>query len=171
MKTALVLFCSFAAAAFAADPKPASVRNPTESSGQVKKLGSVTWDVEHHKLVWKVEKGSMVDGEFVASSEEQYEVSPDDAIMAKAEEQRGFSGDEAVALHRLLDTLSLYCAESVVWWDKGEGEPLQPRATPTAKPDKSEDPKPVKVKNTEPKEAPVYHVPDSHLVARVTKVR
>jgi hypothetical protein len=171
MKTALILLCSLSVAAFAADPKPALAKNSVPESGQVKKLGAVTWDVENHKLVWKVQKGAIVNGEFVPSSEEQYEVSPDEATMAKAEEQRGFSGEEAVALHRLLDTLSLYCAESVVWWDKGEGEPLQPRATPTAKPDKTSEPKPVKVKNNEPKEKPTYHVPDSHLIARSVPIQ
>jgi hypothetical protein len=166
MKTALLLACSLATAAFAADPKPASARNSVPESGQVKKLGAVTWDVENHKLVWKVLKGSMVNGEFVTISEEQYEVSPDQARMAKSDEERGFGEDEAVALHRLLDTLSLYCAESVVWWDRGQGEPLQPGHTPTAKPDKPVDSKPVKVNSEEPKEKPKYHVPDNHLVAR-----
>ena len=59
--------------------------------------------------------------------------------MAKSEEQRGFGEQEAVALHKLLDTLSLYCAESVVWWDRGQGRPLQPGHKPTAQPEKPAD--------------------------------
>lgn len=166
MKTALILLCSLATAAFAAEPKPAPARNAIPESGQVKKLGSVTWDVENHKLVWKVLKGTMVNGEFVPGSEEHYEVSPDEATMIKSEEQRGFAEEEAVALHRLLDTLSLYCAESVVWWDRGQGEPRQPGHKPTAKPDRPADSKPVKVNSEEPKAKPKYHVPDNHVVAR-----
>lgn len=169
MKTALILVCSFATAAFAADPKPASAKSSAAEPAQVKKLGSVTWDVENHKLVWKIQKGSMVNGEFVSTSEEQYEVSPDEATMAKAEEQRGFGEQEAVALHRLLDTLSLYCAESVVWWDRGQGEPRQPGHKPTAQPEKSPDQKPVRVNSDEPKEKPKHRVPDNQLVARIAR--
>lgn len=166
MKTALVLFCSLATAAFAADPKPAAAGNSVPESAQVKKLGSVTWDVENHKLVWTIQKGSMLNGEFVPASEEQYEVSPDQATMAKSEEQRGFGEQEAVALHKLLDTLSLYCAESVVWWDRGQGEPLQPGHKPTAQPQKPADSKPVRVNADEPREKPKFHVPDNQLVAQ-----
>ena len=71
--------------------------------------------------MWIVQKGSIVDGKFVPASEQKYEISPDNAVMAVAEEQRGFDNDEADALHRLLDLLSVYCAESVVWWDQGHG--------------------------------------------------
>jgi hypothetical protein len=38
-------------------------------------------------------------------------------------------------LHRLLDTLSIYCAQSVVWWEHGEGAPVGP-ATPSLKPER-----------------------------------
>jgi hypothetical protein len=169
MKMALILLCSLSAA-FAADPKPAPARNSIPDSSNVKKLGSVTWDVANHKLVWKVLKGSITNGEFVPASEEQYEISPDDATMAKDDEQRGFANQEAVSLHQLLDVLSLYCAESIVWWDKGEGEPLKP-ATPTAKPDKQADPKPVKVKENDPQTKPKYHVPDNQIVARAVAVQ
>ena len=165
MKTALFVLCSLATAAFAADPKPAAARSSLPEDSQVKKLGSVTWDVMNHKLVWKVQKGSIVNGEFVLASEEEYAVSPDEATMAKSQEQRGFGEDEAVALHRLLDTLSLYCAESVVWWDRGQGGPLKPSSKPTTKPDQPVDSKPVKVNSEEQKEKPKYHVPDNQLVA------
>ncbi len=46
--------------------------------------------------------------------------------MKFADEQRGFTREEATSLHKLLDTLSLYCAESVIWWDQGQGEPVDP---------------------------------------------
>ena len=44
--------------------------------------------------------------------------------MTFAEEKRGFTEEEAASLHKLLDTLSLYCAESTVWWDQGKGVKL-----------------------------------------------
>ena len=90
-----------------------------------KRLGSVTWDLKTHKLIWVVQKGQAgQDGKFAANGEERYEISPDEAIMMVADEKRGFTKEEAASLHKLLDTLSLYCAESVVWWDRGEGKKI-----------------------------------------------
>jgi len=173
MKTALVLMFSFVAASFAADFKASPAKEPDirSSTGEVKRLGSVTWDLDSHKLVWIVQKGAMVNGEFVPASEQKYEISPDKAAMMVAQEERGFDGDEAVSLHHLLDVLSLYCAESVVWWDEGEGTPTTAPKQPTnrqekPKTDKS-DPKPVKVGQPGENKRPKYKVPDTHMVARV----
>jgi hypothetical protein len=114
VKTLGVLFLSVAALSCAEDQRAADK----------KRLESVTWDLKSHKLVWVVQKGVEKDGEFQSKGSEKYEISPDDAVMAVLDEKRGFTKDEAKALHRLLDTLSQYCAESVVWWDRGEGEKL-----------------------------------------------
>ena len=172
MKTAVVLMFSFVAASFAADFKANPAKEPDirSSTGEVKRLGSVTWDLDSHKLVWVVQKGAMVNGEFVPASEQKYEISPDKAAMMVAEEERGFDSDEAVSLHHLLDVLSLYCAESVVWWDEGQGTPTATPKEPTnrqekPKADKS-DPKPVKVGQPEQNKKPKYKVPDTHMVAR-----
>lgn len=173
MKTALILLLSFAAAAFAADSKPVKAPDIKNSQPEeVKRLGSVTWDLESHKLVWVVQKGGMVDGKFVPTSEQRYEIAPDEATMAVAEEARGFDGDEATSLHHLLDVLSLYCAESVVWWDEGQGKPIdrlpgaQPssKPKPDAKPDSKSD-KPVKVGQPDAPKRPKYKVPEDHMVA------
>jgi hypothetical protein len=100
-----------------------------------------------------------VDGKFVASASNKYEISPDKAVMAFADEKRGFTEEEATSLHRLLDTLSLYCAESVIWWDQGQGDPLGPDAKPAgprqqpAKPER-EDVKPKKVVRPDSNPAP-----------------
>jgi hypothetical protein len=171
MKTALVLTFSFVAASFAQDFKASPVKEPDirSSTGEVKRLGSVTWDLDAHKLVWVVQKGSMVNGEFVAGSEQKYEISPDKAAMMVADEERGFDGDEAVSLHHLLDVLSLYCAESVVWWDEGQGTPATAKQPTNGqekpKADKS-DPKPVKVGQPDQNKKPKYKVPADHMVAR-----
>ncbi len=167
MKTALVLLLSFAAAGFAADPTP--VKEPDAKSAnpeEVKRLGSVTWDLNSHKLVWVVQKGKMVEGKFVGASEQRYEIAPDDAVMAFQDEARGFDGDEAVSLHHLLDVLSLYCAESVVWWDEGQGTPVPNGVQPSAKPKSDETgDKPVKVGHPAPERKPKYKVPDDHIIA------
>jgi len=166
MKTALLLLLSCAAASFAADPKAAQ-NSPQAKPEQVKRLASVTWDLASEKLVWVVEAGSMVDGDFVPASEQKYEISPNDAVMAVAQEQRGFDGDEAEALHHLLDVLSVYCAESVVWWDQGQGKPMPPTSVKPngdKKIDKNTQ-KPVRVGQPETAPRPKYKVPDSDFIA------
>jgi hypothetical protein len=165
MKSALILALSLAGAAIAADPKAVKeteTRMQTDPAGVVKRLGSVTWDLESHKLVWIVQKGSMVNGEFVAASEERYAISPDQARMMVGEEERGFAGEEAVSLHRLLDALSLYCAESVVWWNQGQGAPVDKQPGNHNEKPKTNGDKPVKVDDRKP----TYRVPSDQMVAR-----
>lgn len=116
MKTAVAVLLLSAALGCAQDAKPT----------EVKRLSSVTWDLSTHKLVWTVEKGTVQDGEFVPATTVKYEVSPDESFMAFAGEQRALGTDEAESLHHLLNVLSLYCVQSVVWWEHGE-----PDARPT----------------------------------------
>jgi hypothetical protein len=171
MKTAFVLALSLSAACFAADPKPVAKEpqtiSPSGPTGEVKRLGSVTWDLDSHRLIWTVQKGSMVNGEFVPASEQRYSISPDKALMMVSDEERGFDGKEAVSLHRLLDTLSLYCAESVVWWDEGQGTPNgNTPSTIPAKPKVDGKEKPVKVVQPETSPKPKYKVPADQVIAR-----
>ena len=179
MKIALVLLLS-CGAALAADPPQQSVKDPAASQNgdQVKRLGSLTWDPNAHKLVWVIEKGTMRDGEFVPGTEERYEISPDQAVMAASGEQRGFTDAEALNLHKLLDVLSLYCAESVVWWDEGQGTPLQPPGEPASPPQPGHSPKPGQPSGQKPvrvgepaPEKPAYRVPDTDLVAALMRMR
>jgi hypothetical protein len=140
MKTAIALLLACAVLGLAQESK----------TGNVKRLVSVTWDLTTHKLICVVEKGTMVDGEFVPSSGLKYEVSPDDALMALGSEQRAFAEEEAASLHILLDLLSQYCVQSVVWWDHGEGTPPAPAPGTVTKPERPSQPiapigKPVKV--------------------------
>ena len=155
MKTALVLLLSLTAAP-AAFPQQPSAKTPDagqKQPGVVKKLGSVTWDPDAHKLIWVVQKGRLVNGEFEGGPEERYEISPDEATMATSSEKRGFGDDEAVTLHRLLNVLSLYCAESVAWWDQGQGTPVDPSEAP--KNPKADPDHPAKPSNTPKQEKPV----------------
>lgn len=130
MKTAVVLMLSMAAISCAQDKKAENnSQNRAEEKtagqpGEKKRLDSVTWDLKNHKLVWVIQTGAEQNGEFVAKRSDRYEIMPDKAVMAFADEKRGFTEEEAASLHKLLDTLSLYCAESVIWWDQGEGERL-----------------------------------------------
>jgi hypothetical protein len=115
LRSAAVLLLSLTTLSCAQEKK-------AENQAEKKRLQSVTWDLKTHKLVWVVETGAEQNGKFVAKSTNRYEISPDDAVMAFSDEKRAFTEEEATSLHKLLDTLSLYCAESVVWWDKGQGE-------------------------------------------------
>ena len=125
MKSAVAVFVLFAALGCAQEQKPK----------EVKRLSAVTWDLSTHKLVWTVEKGTVVDGEFVPGSRVQYEVSPDENFMAYAGEKRPVAEDEAASLHELLNLLSVYCVESVVWWDHGAaGNPAHTSPTVISKP-------------------------------------
>jgi hypothetical protein len=178
MKTALVLCLSLSAALFAADPKPNPVKGPEKQPPEeVKRLGSLTWNPDSHKLIWVVQKGSMVNGEFVPTGEQKYEITPDDAVMSVAQEQRGFDNDEATTLHHLLDVLSLYCAESVVWWEEGQGTPVTPGshppkpAAPGDKPKVEEKTdKPVRVgQPAVPTPKRKYQVPPSQMVAETLR--
>lgn len=97
--------------------------------GAVKRLDSVTWDLKTHKLVWVVQTGAEKGGSFVPAASAKYEISPSEAVMASGEEKRGFTQEEAVSLNDLLNVLSLYCAESTVWWDQGQGKPVDQKTT------------------------------------------
>ncbi len=105
----------------------------TSTLGQYKRLASVTWDLDTHKLVWVVQKGIEVNGEFVPKATDRYEVSPSEASWPSKTEKRGIDGDEANSLHDLLSVLSLYCVESTVWWENG-GTATDPAADPTGQP-------------------------------------
>ena len=132
MKSALVLAFTFATLAGPAQPKLAP--QPQQSSEQVKKLASVTWDLESQKLVWVVQKGSIVNGEFVPASQDRYAISPDDAAMSVADSSRAIDPEEAGDLRELVDTLSVYCVQSSIRWDRG---------APTDQKEKKNDPKPL----------------------------
>jgi hypothetical protein len=123
MKTTAFLLLSLAVICVAQHSKP-------EPSHEVKQLASVTWDLSTHKLTWVVQTGTIANGEFRQAASSSYEISPRDAIMAVQDERRGFSQQEAAAVQQLLNTLSVYCAESVIWWDHGQGEKLGPNGTP-----------------------------------------
>jgi hypothetical protein len=117
MKIALILLLSCASLSLAQDspelsPKPVVV----------KRLASVTWNADTHKLVWVVQKGVQANGEFVASSSDQYEVSPAEASMAFKDEKRGMAAADARSVDELVNLLSLYCAASTDWWEQGATE-------------------------------------------------
>ena len=118
--------------------QPGDTQNQQDSQAaepQFKRLASITYDLNTHKLTWIVEKGTEVDGQFVAQSQGKYEVSPAEGFMAVNEEKRGIENEEAGALHDLLGVLSMYCVESTVWWDHGGDDGASPASAPETTPD------------------------------------
>jgi hypothetical protein len=113
MKTALILILSCASLSLAQDTQP----DPQPVA--VKRLASVTWDLNTHKLVWVVQAGTVADGGFVPLASKRYEVSPEEAYMASKGEKRGLAEEEAGSVTDLLNLLSLYCAQSTDWWEHG----------------------------------------------------
>jgi hypothetical protein len=140
MKTALVLFSLLATSAIAQD----------NQAIHAKRVVSVTWDSQTSKLSWVVQEGLEQNGDFAVSSEERYEISPKDAVMAAEGTQRTFTDTDPTRLWNLLRALTLYCAQSTVWWDNGQSvptDPGKPTAQPPADPSK---PKPAVAPGTAP---------------------
>ncbi|HEY1495773.1 MAG TPA: hypothetical protein VGF49_14575 [Candidatus Solibacter sp.] len=130
MESALIALIVTAGLTFGADPK-----TKTEpQSAELRRLESVTWDLKTHTLSWVVAKGTESNGEFVPSGSKSYQLTPDDATMGVAKEARSISEEEAAVLHRLLDTLSIYCARSVVWFESPAESTPPGDATPSLKP-------------------------------------
>jgi hypothetical protein len=89
-----------------------------------RRLESITWNPIDHKLTWTVSTGALNDGKFEGAKKLTYEIRMDQALMSVEGEDRRFSKNEAVSVHRLMDLVAKYAAESTLWWEAGEGEPL-----------------------------------------------
>jgi hypothetical protein len=100
---------------------------------QVKRVASLTWDLQTGKLTWVVQTRAEDTAEFASSSNEQYEISPKDATMTFHGEARPFTSQEATWLENLLHILAGYCVASTIWWHGGQILPMpdgEPPATP-----------------------------------------
>jgi hypothetical protein len=167
MKTALILILSCASLSLAQDIQP----DPQPAA--VKRLASVTWDLNTHKLVWVVQAGTVVDGAFVPLASKRYEVSPEEAYMASKDEKRGLAKEEAGSLTDLVNLLSLYCAQSTDWWE--QGAPGDDTAVPkteqkgveSATPPPSSD-KPTHVGEPGQKSTPAPRIPGTLIAANAT---
>jgi hypothetical protein len=97
-----------------------------QESKVVLHLDSVTWNPVDHRLTWTVASGTLDEaGKFQrAKPPVTYEIDMDAAVMRLNGEGRRFSRAEAIRMRPLMDILARYAAESTVWWDQGEGEPL-----------------------------------------------
>lgn len=91
-----------------------------------RRLESITWNPVEHRLSWTVVEGKLGDaGKFEGGKKTSFSIKMDEALMSLDGEDRRFSKTEAVSVHRLMDMVAKYAAESTVWWESGEGEPVQ----------------------------------------------
>lgn len=103
-----------------------------------RRLESVTWSPVTHKLSWTVQNGTITSaGDFKGADKVSYEIDMDDATMSTSAEGRRFSKKEAVNVHKLMDLVAKYAADSTLWWEAGQGEPLDGSSKP--KPDSDSD--------------------------------
>jgi hypothetical protein len=96
----------------------------------LRRLESVTWDSVKHTLIWDVSKGERKGNRYQPQSRDRYEINMDDATMTVNGESRRFSADEASDVRTLMDFISRYALESTVWWENGEGDPVDDRGLP-----------------------------------------
>lgn len=90
-----------------------------------RRLESVTWNSVKHELTWVISKGVKNTGtNYKPQSTENYLINMDDATMSVNGEIRRFSKEEAANVHVLMDVIAKYAVDSTVWWDEGQGEPL-----------------------------------------------
>jgi len=143
MRTALALCLLFATSAWAEN-------GPNGPAIQVKRVATLTWDLETGKLTWVVQTRAEDSPEFPAASNEKYEISPKDATMTFNGESRPFTSQEAKWLENLLHVLTGYCVASTIWWHGGQAlpDPDNPAPAPS-QPDQTA-PKPTKAPGDHP---------------------
>jgi hypothetical protein len=120
-------------------PKPGDSQT---NSAAVRRLEAVTWNPVTEELTWQVSVWNTGAGVDKPSAVEHYLIHLDAATMAVNGELRGFSQTEAKRVHVLMDMMSTYAVESTVWWDLGQGDPIDPKKAPAAKPGESPRSKP-----------------------------
>jgi hypothetical protein len=108
-----------------------------DSENGPRRLESVTWNSVKHELTWVISKGEKKQGaSYKALGSTNYEINMDDATMSFSGESRRFSKEEAANVHVLMDLIAKYAVDSTVWWDDGQGEPVNGDGKGTKEPEK-----------------------------------
>ncbi len=89
-----------------------------------RRLESVTWNSVKHELTWVISKGEKQGAAYKALANDNYEINMDSATMTYNGQTRRFSKEEAANVHVLMDLISKYAVDSTVWWDDGQGDPV-----------------------------------------------
>jgi hypothetical protein len=109
----------------------------TEPSAAPRRLESVTWNSVRHELTWEVSKASEKkdsdsDGAYKPMAKDRYQIDMDNATMTFNGKTRRFSETEAANVRTLMDVIARYAVESTIWWEEGQGEPLDGDGQPAA---------------------------------------
>ncbi len=113
----------------ASQPRRSSDQEQGEDD-QPRRLESVTWNSVKHELTWVISRGDKRGASYKALASDSYLINMDDATMAFSGEKRRFSKEEAANVHVLMDVIAKYAIDSTVWWDDGQGEPLDKNGKP-----------------------------------------
>jgi hypothetical protein len=96
----------------------------------LRRLETVTWDSVKHELKWDVSRGEKKGAGYEPRTRDRYAINMDKATMTFNGESRRFSEDEAANVRTLMDFVSKYAVESTVWWEDGEGDPVDDHGIP-----------------------------------------
>lgn len=121
---ALLVVLVFLACASAQELPPPSKKSPMPKKAV--RLESLTWDPVNSKLSWVVTEGTVDESERYTPEGPRsfYSIDMRRAVMFFEGDGRRFSKQEALGVSALLNRLSRYTLESVLWWQEGEGEPI-----------------------------------------------
>jgi hypothetical protein len=89
-----------------------------------RRLESVNWNPVKHELTWVVSRGQLAGSDYKPLTTDNYLINMEDATMTYNGETRRFSRQEADNVQVLMDLLSKYAVDSTVWWDQGQGQPV-----------------------------------------------
>jgi hypothetical protein len=104
--------------------KPLRLDTAQQNDVAMRRLESVSWSPVRHRLTWDISRGEKKNEDFQAVKTDHYEILMDEATMTFNGETRRFSENEAIQVRAIMDVISKYAADSTVWWEEGEGEPV-----------------------------------------------
>jgi len=105
----------------------------TDNNGSpiaLRRLESIRWDSVKHELTWDVSRGERKGEAYQPHASDHFEINMDRATMSVNGETRRFSAEEASNVRTLMDFVSKYALESTVWWESGEGDPVDGSPAP-----------------------------------------
>ncbi len=119
-----------AAAVTATQSEQGEGKNQKTNPHIPRRLESVTWNSVTHELTWVVSSGQKVADGYKPTAKQDYRINMDKATMTYQGQTRRFSDEEAANVRVLMDLVSKYAADSTIWWDDGQGIPLDPNGKP-----------------------------------------
>jgi hypothetical protein len=125
-------------------PKPLRLDAAQQDAPTVRRLESVSWSPVKHRLTWEISSDAEKTDSIPAVKTDHYEIQMDDATMTYNGETRRFSENEALQVRAVMDVISKYAADSTLWWEEGQGDPVDgstaPRPRTKEKPRTTADP-------------------------------